>query len=496
MTDQYVVPPALRGSRFIPHQRPGARPYLMVGNVSAYRLGKPHDWWGWDADGDEYIRKIGAELHDPNVVKIDCDVPLLPDGTPEIDGFRRLMDFAMEAGEIPDVSTWCMVRTPGHAARDGGPAKGPGWHLYFRADPGYPVCTGALERCKAIEVKAQITAPGSPGYKVVRCPDELPVLPRWLAELIGRATPGNRSTGYQGYSITAGQGVVCDTGRNTNNASTCGNTGGSFSWLRQHCDEITDPIEIKKRLWLYRNTHPNSTDWKDAPPQALGVAETVLNRVAATGAAFRSDFPDVSYQIWAWLCLNAPVLTEHDDGRLGVLGPPDPPRKTAVNRNLYPGAPANVDPAAGQYLGSVGYVLVCRAMELNPDRDFTNTELCHYVNSVLMPELRLTEYGGEYRYMSIGVCSKNRMSMMESGYAHVSKLPEMYVLNFQVRSTAPLYRFGEDPDPENQALMDKWGTRSLIRATRAERKAEREAEEEWELHKDTLMEWARETCGH
>jgi hypothetical protein len=77
------------------------------------------------------------------------------------------------------------VRTPG--GRDRG--HGPGWHLWGRADPDYPVRTGPLARCSAVELKSRCTAPGSPGYEVRHAPGELPVIPRWIAELAGRPRP-------------------------------------------------------------------------------------------------------------------------------------------------------------------------------------------------------------------------------------------------------------------------------------------------------------------
>jgi hypothetical protein len=51
------------------------------------------------------------------------------------------------------------------------------------------VRTGPLARCAAIEIKSRCTAPGSPGYEVRHAPDELPVIPRWIAELAGPPRP-------------------------------------------------------------------------------------------------------------------------------------------------------------------------------------------------------------------------------------------------------------------------------------------------------------------
>src|SRR5439155_14926674 len=62
---------------------------------------------------------------------------------------------------------------------------GPGWHLWYLADPDHPVRTGPLARCRAVEIKARCTAPGSPGYTVRHAPATLPLLPPWLAALAG-----------------------------------------------------------------------------------------------------------------------------------------------------------------------------------------------------------------------------------------------------------------------------------------------------------------------
>jgi len=77
------------------------------------------------------------------------------------------------------------VRTPGH------PDRGhlPGWHLWYRADPARPVRPGPLARCHAVELRTRGTCPGSPGYVVWAEPDQLPVLPQWIAGLTG---PVNR----------------------------------------------------------------------------------------------------------------------------------------------------------------------------------------------------------------------------------------------------------------------------------------------------------------
>ena len=44
---------------------------------------------------------------------------------------------------------------------------------------------GPLARCHVVELRARGTCPGSPGYVVWSEPDQLPVLPRWIAGLAG-----------------------------------------------------------------------------------------------------------------------------------------------------------------------------------------------------------------------------------------------------------------------------------------------------------------------
>ncbi len=103
------------------------------------------------------------------------------DGTPLTDALRWLADQAVRAGGMVDLSATVSVRTPGH------PDSGhlPGWHLWYRADPACPVRMGPLVRCHAVELRTRGTCPGSPGYLVWSEPDQLPVLPRWMAGLAG-----------------------------------------------------------------------------------------------------------------------------------------------------------------------------------------------------------------------------------------------------------------------------------------------------------------------
>ena len=56
-------------------------------------------------------------------------------------------------------------------------------------------------RCRCIEMKTSwFTCPGSPGYTVVQDQAELPELPAWIAELFGKRTARNASTGCIGWS--------------------------------------------------------------------------------------------------------------------------------------------------------------------------------------------------------------------------------------------------------------------------------------------------------
>jgi len=136
--------------------------------------------WPWSPARDDHARRRGAELL--GFIVVDIDTPMAVDGTPMVNAFRWLSDRATEAGEILDPSATVAVRTPGHPDS----RHLPGWHLWYREDPDRPVRMGPFKRCRAVEIKSRGTCPGSPGYEVRHAPAELPVLPRWLADLAGR----------------------------------------------------------------------------------------------------------------------------------------------------------------------------------------------------------------------------------------------------------------------------------------------------------------------
>ena len=107
---------------------------------------------------------------------------------------------AVEAGGLLDLSATVSVRTPGH------PGRGhlPGWHLWYRADPGRPVRMGSLARCHAVELRARGALPGSPGYVVWSAPGQLPVLPPWIRGLAGPPSVPVARTGT-GHGSAGGQ---------------------------------------------------------------------------------------------------------------------------------------------------------------------------------------------------------------------------------------------------------------------------------------------------
>lgn len=193
--DEYAVPAVLRGARFVPRQ-PGSRKPARVtpGAFRARQLPVPEHPAGlnvyrltegqglpWTPAIDGHAARCGAELlGGEDFVVVDCDTTLAIDGSVWLDGIRWLVDAATAAGQILDISACVAVRTPGD--RDRGHA--PGWHLWWR-DPGQPVRLGPLRRCPVVELKNRCTAPSSPGYQVRHAPAELPMLPRWLADIAG-----------------------------------------------------------------------------------------------------------------------------------------------------------------------------------------------------------------------------------------------------------------------------------------------------------------------
>jgi hypothetical protein len=199
--DGYAVPEVLRGARFVRRQ-PGTRrapmrvtprAFELAGmpvpedrrELNIYRLterrGEP-----WSPALDRHVARFGAELlGERDLINIDTDTHLAVDGTVWLDGFRWLTDAGAAVGELLDITMFVAVRTPGDPDRN----HGPGWHLWARADPEYPVKLGPLKRCPAVEIKDRCTAPGSAGYEVRHAPAGLPVIPRWIAELAGHPLP-------------------------------------------------------------------------------------------------------------------------------------------------------------------------------------------------------------------------------------------------------------------------------------------------------------------
>ncbi len=194
---QYVVPAVLHGAMFVPRQAPGRREPARVtlgafkaaglpvpehpAQRNIYQL-TPRQGLPWTPGLDAHIRRRGGELlGHGKLILVDIDTPAAADGAPVVDALRWLSDRAVEAGGLLDLAATLSVRTPGH------PDSGhlPGWHLWYRADPACPVHMGPLPRCRAVELRARGTCPGSPGYVTWSGPDQLPVLPRWIAGLAG-----------------------------------------------------------------------------------------------------------------------------------------------------------------------------------------------------------------------------------------------------------------------------------------------------------------------
>ena len=213
---EYVVPAVLRGAMFVPGQAPGRREPARV-TPGAFRAaglpvpGRPaqrnvyqltrRQGLPWTPGLDGRIRRRGGELlGHGKLILVDIDTPAAVDGTPMLDALRWLGDAAVEAGGLLDLSATVSVRTPGH------PGRGhlPGWHLWYRADPGRPVRMGPLARCYAVELRARGTCPGSPGYVVWSAPGQLPVLPPWIAGLAGPPSVPVARTGA-GHGSAGGQ---------------------------------------------------------------------------------------------------------------------------------------------------------------------------------------------------------------------------------------------------------------------------------------------------
>ncbi len=214
----YVVPAVLRGAMFVPGQAPGRREPARVtsGAFTAAGLPVPGDpaqrnvyqltrrkGLPWTPGLDGHICRRGGELLGRGeLILVDIDSPAAVDGTPLVNAVRWLADRAVEAGGLLDLSATVSVRTPGH------PDSGhlPGWHLWYRAGPACPVRMGPLAGCHAVELRPRGTCPGSPGYVVWAEPDQLPVLPPWIAALAGhlpRLPAISTGTGHGGWGAQA-----------------------------------------------------------------------------------------------------------------------------------------------------------------------------------------------------------------------------------------------------------------------------------------------------
>ena len=201
------MPSALRGAMFVPWQAPGRRAPARVsagafqaaglpvpehvGQRNIYQLTR-RQGLPWSPGLDAQIRHRGGELlGHKELILVDIDRPRTVDGRPLMDTVRWLADRAVEGGGLLDLSATVSVRTPGHDSS----GHLPGWHLWYRADPAHPVHLGPLGRCHAVELRGRGTCPGSPGYPVCSHRHELPVLPRWIADLAGPPpTPATTGT--------------------------------------------------------------------------------------------------------------------------------------------------------------------------------------------------------------------------------------------------------------------------------------------------------------
>ena len=198
---EYVVPAVLRGAMFVPRQAPDRREPARVSPGAFKAAGLPvpghraqrnvyqltrRRGLPWTPGLDAHICRRGGELlGHGQLILVDIDTPAAADGAPMVNALRWLADRAVSAGGLLDLSATLSVHTPGH------PDSGhlPGWHLWYRTDPACPVRMGPLARCHAVELRTRGTCPGSPGYVVWSEPDQLPVLPRWIAGLAGPPVP-------------------------------------------------------------------------------------------------------------------------------------------------------------------------------------------------------------------------------------------------------------------------------------------------------------------
>jgi len=163
--DGYAVPAALRKGHLVRRQ-PGSRRAPMRVTSRAFEaagLPVPEDrsQWNiyrltrcqgepWSPQIDRHIARFGGEyLPDPGILCADCDVTLAVDGSVWLDGVRWLADAGLAVGEILDLTQLLAVPTPGDPDR----RHGPGWHLWAKQDPDYPIRFGALSRCPAVEIK-------------------------------------------------------------------------------------------------------------------------------------------------------------------------------------------------------------------------------------------------------------------------------------------------------------------------------------------------------
>ena len=178
---EYAVPTVLRGAMFVPRQAAGRREPARVTSGAFIAAGLPvpehpaqrnvyqltrRRGLPWTPGLDGHIRRRGGELLPRGeLILVDIDTPAAVDGTPVADALRWLSDRAVEAGGLLDLSATVSVRT------------------------------GPLMRCHAVELRTRGTCPGSPGYVVWSEPDQMAVIPRWIADLAGPPPMPVTSTG-------------------------------------------------------------------------------------------------------------------------------------------------------------------------------------------------------------------------------------------------------------------------------------------------------------